>query len=113
MRADFRTQIDLGYVFVANLNACFAGYVVFYPEGDHLHLENVAVLPTHTGKGVGSALVRFVEFCASSQGYSAVELYTNEAMTENLRMYPRLGYAEIRRAEQDGFERVFFRKDDL
>ena len=31
-------------------------------------------------------------------------------MTENLAYYPRRGYAETHRAEQDGFRRVFFRK---
>jgi hypothetical protein len=31
-------------------------------------------------------------------------------MTENLAYYPRHGYAETHRAEQDGFSRVFFRK---
>jgi hypothetical protein len=31
-------------------------------------------------------------------------------MTENLACYPRHGYAETHRAEQDGFNRVFFRK---
>jgi hypothetical protein len=31
-------------------------------------------------------------------------------MTENLVYYPKHGYAETHRAEQDGFRRVFFRK---
>jgi hypothetical protein len=39
-----------------------------------------------------------------------VRLYTNEAMTENLAYYPRHGYTETHRGQQDGFHRVFFRK---
>lgn len=39
-----------------------------------------------------------------------IRLYTNEAMTENLAYYPRHGYTETHRAEQDGFRRVYFRK---
>jgi hypothetical protein len=31
-------------------------------------------------------------------------------MTENLTYYPRHGYTETHRAEQDGFRRVFFSK---
>jgi hypothetical protein len=31
-------------------------------------------------------------------------------MTENLDYYPRRGYHETHRAEEDGFRRVFFRK---
>ena len=47
---------------------------------------------------------------ARGLGLGEVRLYTNEAMTENIAYYTRHGYAEIRRHEQDGFRRVFFRK---
>ena len=41
----------------------------------------------------------------------AVELYTNAQMTENLSLYPRLGYAKTGRRMEDGFDRVFYRKE--
>jgi hypothetical protein len=44
------------------------------------------------------------------EGLSEIRLYTNEAMTENLAYYPRNGYTETQRAQQDGFSRVYFRK---
>jgi ribosomal protein S18 acetylase RimI-like enzyme len=110
MHADFARQIEDGLVHVALRGSQFAGYVVFYPEGDHLHLEAVAVLPEHMGKGVGKALIGHVEQVARSEGLQAVELYTNEAMTENLSMYPKLGYTEMHRKRHEGFNRVFFRK---
>ena len=110
MSADFASQIGLGQVFVALNNNAFAGYVVFYPVHDHLHLENIAVTPVQSGKGIGKQLMQFVEQTARNRGLSAVELYTNEAMTENLQMYPRLGYIETGRKQQEGFHRVFFRK---
>ena len=47
---------------------------------------------------------------ARRRGLREVRLYTNEAMTENLAYYPRLGYTETRRALHDGFRRVFFSK---
>jgi ribosomal protein S18 acetylase RimI-like enzyme len=110
MIADFASQIELGQVQAALCESSFAGYVVFYCEGDHLHLENVAVVPAHAGKGIGKKLVAYVEQAAREKGLAAVELYTNEAMTENLAMYPKLGYIETERKQQDGFNRVFFRK---
>jgi ribosomal protein S18 acetylase RimI-like enzyme len=110
MIADFASQIELGQVQAALCESSFAGYVVFYCEGDHLHLENVAVVPAHAGKGIGKKLVAYVEQAAREKGLAAVELYTNEAMTENLAMYPTLGYVETERKQQDGFNRVFFRK---
>jgi len=52
----------------------------------------------------------FAEDRARDEGLAEVVLYTNERMTENLRFYPALGYAETGRAVQDGFARVFYRK---
>lgn len=110
MLADFANQIARGQVYVASRGTSFAGYAVFYGEGDHLHLESVAVVPAQAGKAIGKKLIEYVEQSARESGLHAVELYTNEAMTENLAMYPQLGYIETKRKQQDGFKRIFFRK---
>ena len=47
---------------------------------------------------------------ARQRGLKAVHLYTNEKMTENLSLYPRLGYIEVARRMEDGFSRVYFEK---
>ena len=57
-----------------------------------------------------SALIDFAERRARELGLPAVTLYTNEAMVENLRLYPRLGFVETERRVEDGYRRVFFRK---
>lgn len=111
MIADFANQIAQGFVHVALSQLQFAGYVVFYPEGNHFHLENVAVLPELSGKGIGKRLIEHVEQAGRQEGMKAVELYTNEAMIENLSMYARLGYVEYERKQQAVFNRVFFRKE--
>ena len=111
MVADFASQIRAGQAFVLDDGGAVLGYVVFYPQGDHLHLENVAVLPAHHGWGLGGRLIGFVEEAARGRGLAAVELYTNLKMHENLRMYPRLGYVETGRRREDGFDRVYFRKE--
>ena len=110
MNADFAGQIGAGLVHVAESYGEVLGYAVFYSEGDHMHLENLAVSPKFFGIGIGRRLVDFVEQVAIDEGLHAIELYTNEAMTENLAMYPKLGYREVERKAQDGFNRVFFRK---
>lgn len=110
MVADFERQIKQSQVHIAIYSSSFAGYVVFYPKHDHMHLENVAVLPSYSGQGVGKKLVAHVERAASENGFAAVELYTNEAMTENFPLYLNLGYVETERKLQAGFNRVFFRK---
>ncbi len=84
--------------------------MVFYPQGDHIHLESVAVMPERTGTGIGKALIGYVEGMAKSEGLKAVELYTNEVMIENVALYQKMGYREIQRKLQAGFNRVFFKK---
>ena len=117
MVADFAASIVAGELWVATgaatgaAGAPVAGFVVAYPRGDHWHLENVAVEPSAQGTGLGGALIAHVEAMARAAGARAVELYTNAKMTENLSLYPRLGYGESGRAMEDGFDRVYYRKE--
>lgn len=111
MGADFAAQIAAGLVHVAEADGAIAGYIVFYPRGDHIHVENVAVDPALQGRGIGKALLGLAEAEAKRQGLAALELYTNAKMTENQVFYPRLGYVETGRREEAGFERVYYRKD--
>jgi ribosomal protein S18 acetylase RimI-like enzyme len=40
---------------------------------------------------------------------SAIRLYTNAAMTENLSIYAHMGFVETHRAIEKGFNRVYMR----
>lgn len=111
MNADYLQQIQAGLVFVAEHQNSFAGFIVIYAQDDHLHIENVAVSPVLTGKGIGRTLIHYAESKAIEKGLYAVELYTNEAMQGNLLMYPKLGYKQIAKREDEGFKRVYFRKE--
>ena len=113
MVADFAAALEAGHLFVAEDEEAdgIAGFVVFYPRGDHVHLENVAVDPARQGRGLGRALIGFAEGRARDLGLDRIELYTNAKMTENLALYPRLGYREFDRRVEDGFDRVYFSKD--
>jgi GNAT superfamily N-acetyltransferase len=111
MIADFAAQISRGWVFVEDDETVgVAGYVVFFPRGDAMFLENVAVRPARQGCGLGRRLIAFCEAEAARLNLAAVELYTNEKMTGNLSLYPRLGYVETGRRTENGFNRVYFRK---
>ncbi|WP_323991085.1 GNAT family N-acetyltransferase [Nguyenibacter sp. L1] len=110
MLADYRTLIAARRVHVFLQDAMIAGCVVLIPEDDAMLLDNIAVLPSMQGRGIGRALVRFAERTASDQGYGRIRLYTNAAMSENLQLYARLGYRETHRAEEGGFRRVFMDK---
>ncbi len=110
MVADFGAAQAAGDLYVACVGQDVAGFVVFFEREDHMHLENVAVSPAHQGKGIGGKLIDFVESETLQRGFKSVELYTNEKMTGNLTLYPALGYEEIGRWSEDGFDRVFYRK---
>lgn len=111
MVADFEALVRKGRVHVATDGAgSLAGFIVFYTRDGHMHLENVAVARGHQGEGVGKRLIAFCEEAARTAGLGRIELYTNEKMTENFGLYRHLGYEETGRREEDGFNRVFFRK---
>jgi GNAT superfamily N-acetyltransferase len=110
MTADYAAAVRNQQAWVAVENSQLVGLAVLVAQPGHLLLDNVAVLPAAQGRGIGARLLTWAEDHARSLGLSEIRLYTNEAMTENLTYYPRHGYAETHRAEQDGFRRVFFRK---
>ncbi len=111
MTADYAEHIARGEVHVAVDDAdALLGFIVFFSEGEHMQLENVAVQTTAAGKGIGKTLIQFCETEARRLGFTTVHLYTNEKMTENLSLYPHLGYSEVARRTEHGFNRVFFEK---
>jgi len=111
MVADFRAQVEAGHIYVIDADGDVTGFIVLYHRGGHIHIENVAVFPAHQGQGLGRALLSFAEEEAKRRNVRTIELYTNIKMTENLELYPRLGYVEIDRCQEAGFSRVFYRKD--
>jgi ribosomal protein S18 acetylase RimI-like enzyme len=110
LTADYASLVAAGEVWVGEVDERVVGVLVIRASDDVLELENVAVDPAEQGRGHGRALVSFAESQAREQGLTAVELYTNEAMAENVELYPRLGYVETGRRTEDGYRRVYFRK---
>ena len=110
MTADYEALIGRREVWVACEDDTLAGVLVLRAGPDSLLLENVAVTPAKQGRGIGQALIAFAEQHARDLGLPEVALYTNELMTENLHLYPRLGYVEIDRRVEDRHSRVHFRK---
>jgi ribosomal protein S18 acetylase RimI-like enzyme len=73
-------------------------------------LDNVAVSPDAQGLGLGRKMLEFAERAAVAAGYRSIKLYTNEAMTENIGLYSRIGYVETHRAEENGLRRIYMSK---
>ena len=110
MLDDYVSRIAEGRVCVAGRDGAVEGVLVLLPEADAMLLDNVAVVPEAQGCGLGRLLLRHAEWASRAAGYRAIRLYTHEAMTENLTLYARIGYAETHRAEEKGFRRIYMVK---
>jgi ribosomal protein S18 acetylase RimI-like enzyme len=110
MDDDYTALVKSGHVNVAVVCDEPVGLIVEVPQADHLIVENVAVDPAQQGRGIGRALLAHADRAAAQSGLGELRLYTNAAMTENLALYPRLGYRETHRRHEGGFDRVFFSK---
>ena len=110
MSDDYASLIEAGRVRVAERDGAVLGVLVLIPERDAMLLDNVAVDPGAQGSGLGRRMLEHAEQAARGAGYRAIRLYTNEAMTENIGLYTRIGYAETHRAEEKGLRRVYMVK---
>lgn len=113
MTADYAKHMQDDHCLVAlsdgDQQSMAVGFVVIVERSDGYWIETVAVLPEFTGQGIGAKLVEAAEaFVATSA--DVVQLYTNVKMTRNVSWYPRLGYREVDRRREQGFDRVFFHK---
>lgn len=111
MLADYAALVEREVVTVACIEDNVAGALICYPRGQALHVENVGVSPDFQGHGIGKVLMCEAEEQARARGLSKIELYTNEVMTENIPFYEALGYVIVARAEEDGYQRIFFEKN--
>ncbi len=80
------------------------------PETDSIKVNNLVVDPAAQGRGYGRALIEFAEARAREAGREAVSLATNVKMVENIGLYKKLGFVEVGRGMENGYERVFMRK---
>lgn len=67
------------------------------PQASYLLIENIAVLPTQQGKGLGALLLNHAETIARSLHLNELQLYTNAEFISNIEFYWRRGFHEFRR----------------
>jgi len=110
MLDDYRKLIADQRVHVVEQDGIVKGVLVLIAERDVMLLDNVAVAPFAQGLGLGRRMLEFAERAARDAGLRSIRLYTNEAMTENISLYSRIGYSETHRAEEKGLRRVYMTK---
>ena len=110
MLFDYSVYINEDKVWVAEYQGDLCGMLVFFPTEEGFYLDTIAVNPSFQGLGVGRALLQFAEQEALRHGFSSIYLCTNVKMTENQILYLKIGYVEYDRRVEDGYDRVFYRK---
>jgi len=95
--------IDGFEVFVAELEGKVVGFIVYNMESCDDNIDNIVVANEEQGKGVGRALVEYVERLARSRGCNVIKTDT----TENANGVPWKGYGFwIRMGYEDTGERI-------
>jgi GNAT superfamily N-acetyltransferase len=111
MLADFPGLIAAGKVWVAEIAGQIAGVLVQYETAAGFYIDTVAAQPELQGTGIGRALLLFAESEATRRGFQSIYLCTNIKMTENQALYPIIGYVEYERKFDQGYDRIFYRKE--
>src|SRR6516165_3091666 len=102
--------------FAAEIARAVEGYLISWPKMEAYFIDNVAVDPARQGLGLGRQLMEYAVREAKRHNLSAIQLYTNATMTENLAMYAHMGFVETHRVMETqfhietGFPRVYMRR---
>ena len=114
MTEDYYSEIKENSVFVLKeSDGSLIGLIVvtYKSESGKMEIKNLVVDPKAQGHGYGRALMNYAESIALSHNIHDLELYTNVKMHENIPLYVKMGFSEVERRIEDGFERVYFRKE--
>lgn len=92
---DVARAISTGGAILALDQDAPVGSARFRPEPDHLYVGRVAVLPQHRGRGIGAAMMQWMEEKAVELGRERVQVGVRMSLPSNLAFFERLGYQII------------------
>ncbi len=113
MTADYDKLVETQSLYVLRAGGNVVGSILLSRDDDSIKVNNLVVDPSAQGRGYSRVLMDHAEDMARAQSLAAVTLFTNEKMHENIALYTKIGFTETGRKTEDGFNRVFFRKDVL
>ncbi len=92
MRVDYQRALTEHQIDLLRIDGEAAGVIETMMKDDHLWIENIAVAPTHQGKGYGQRLLHHAEDLAKAAGKLEIKLLTNGAFDANITLYQKHGY---------------------
>jgi N-acetylglutamate synthase-like GNAT family acetyltransferase len=112
MSEDWTQVIQTHNVLVLKESEQIVGSITTHEDekANALKIDNLVVDPKVQGRGYGRFLIEHAELEGRERGLPNLTLFTNAKMFENIELYAKLGFAEVDRKVEDGFERVYFYK---
>ena len=90
--ADLREAVTAERIWVAEVGAEVAGYIIAELIDGNAHVAQVSVAPDYAGRRIGKAMIEFVEAWGRAAGCPATTLTTFRDVPWNAPYYLRLGY---------------------
>ncbi|WP_454849425.1 GNAT family N-acetyltransferase [Rhizobium binxianense] len=94
---DYAPRIERGEVWLLEADATVAGLAVVERHTDHLMLFSIAVSSAFQHRGLGLAILRWLEGKAREWAMPEIRLYTNARMERNIVLYSAFGFQETGR----------------
>ncbi|WP_161860704.1 GNAT family N-acetyltransferase [Algicella marina] len=99
-----------GRLFVYMIDAALGGYIAFHQDGMDMHVEHLAVTPRFRSRGIGRALLNYVDTLGLLRKCLRVVLHPNVVLFQNIAFYRSRGYTEIDRRLVEGHEYVYLER---
>jgi len=90
-----RQKLQTAQAVLALVGATPAGCVLYEMKPDHVYFFRLAVLPPYRRRGIGGALIGYVEARAQERGLHRVQLGVRVALPRQRSAYERRGYRVI------------------
>ena len=92
---DVRRAFDTGGAVLAWVDDQAVGSARFQPRPDYLYVGRVSTLPDWRGRGIGSALMTFLEVHARTLGLPEIRVEVRLSLPSNVALYRRLGFHTV------------------
>lgn len=110
MDDDYHARCKEGQAWMAEQDGELVGALVMEDMPGYLFLHNIAVAPAFQHRGLGRALMEFVEDQGRRRDYDQVRLTTSEVMARNVALYTGLGYVVTKKEPTATADRLWMIK---